>query len=110
MTREDQLNINKICEEADDKATAEYRSQCDHSKAPRLRSCTAWVYETENYYFLRSYNTIVALIDKHTDTLYDVLRLVYGYTSTSAQHISKFSKDYGAGKWGCENSYRYYDI
>lgn len=69
----------------------------------RLRSCTAYVAETENYYILRSYNTLVAVIEKGSDTLADVLRVVYGYTSTSAQHIAKFRHDYGAGKWGVEN-------
>ena len=50
------------------------------------------------YYVLRSYNTIVAAIDVSNDTLYDFLRYVYGYTSTSAQHIAKFSCDYGCTK------------
>lgn len=92
------------------KATFEYKHDCDHSSAPRLRNCTAWVYETTNYYFLRSYNTIVAFIDKTTDTCYDVLRLVYGYTSISAQHIAKFRHDYGQGKWGCEHERRYIPV
>ena len=69
-------------------------------KPKRLRSCTAWVIETSNYYMLRSYETYVAVIDKRNDTLYDALRIVYGYTATSAQHIAKFNHDYGAGKWG----------
>ena len=76
----------------------------------RLRSCSAEVLETENFYILISYRTNIACIEKNTDTLYDYLREVYGYTATSAQHISKFKKDYGAGKWGCEHEYRYYDI
>ena len=61
----------------------------------RLRSCNAYVFESENFYFLRSYNTVVACIDKTTGQKYDFLRLVYGYTSTSAQHIAKFFHDYG---------------
>ena len=82
----------------------------------RLRSCSAEVApvidaETGEllYYVLRSYRTIVAAIDVSNDTLYDFLRYVYVYTATSAQHISKFSKDYGMGKWGCTNrlTYRY---
>lgn len=82
----------------------------------RLRSCSAEVAPARDaetgellYYVLRSYNTVVAAIDVRTDTLYDFLRYVYGYTPTSAQHISKFSKDYGRGKWGCANrlTYRY---
>lgn len=83
----------------------------------RLRSCSAEVYDLVNtntgevlYHVLKSYNTIVAFIDVRTDTLYDVLRLVYGYTSTSAQHIAKFSHDYGGGKWGCANTLRYYPV
>ena len=82
-----------------------------------LRSCSAEVApaidnETGEllYYVLRSYRTIVAAIDVRTDTLYDFLRYVYGYTSTSAQHISKFSKDYGMGKWGCTNRLTYYSV
>ena len=83
----------------------------------RLRSCSAEVapiIDSETgellYYVLRSYNTIVAFIDPTTDTLYDVLRKVYGYTATSAQHIAKFDKDYGRGKWGCANRVTYRDI
>lgn len=83
----------------------------------RLRSCSAEVapvMDTETgvlmYYVLRSYNTIVAAIDVSNDTLYDFLRYVYGYTSTSAQHISKFDKDYGMGKWGCTNRLTYREV
>lgn len=64
----------------------------------RLRSCTAWVYETENYYLLRSYNTFIASVNKEDGKLFDALRMVYGFTSTSSQHISKFWHDYGHGE------------
>ena len=74
----------------------------------RLRTSRAWVYETVDYYFLVSYYTLVAFIDKTTDTCYDILRYVYGFTSTSAQHIAKFDHDYGNGKWGCEHRMTYY--
>ena len=83
----------------------------------RLRSCSAevaHVIDAETgellYYVLRSYNTIVAAIDVRTDALYDFLRYVYGYTSTSAQHISKFDHDYGMGKWGCTNRLTYREV
>ena len=83
----------------------------------RLRSCSAEVApvidaETGEllYYVLRSYNTIVAAIDVSNDTLYDFLRYVYGYTATSAQHISKFNQDYGMGKWGCTNRLTYREV
>ena len=82
-----------------------------------LRSCSAEVApaidnETGEllYYVLRSYRTIVAAIDVRTDTLYDFLRYVYGYTYTSAQHIAKFDKDYGMGKWGCTNRLTYREV
>lgn len=62
----------------------------------RLRTCQAYVYETEKYYILRNYHTTVAAIRKENGFGFDFLRLVYGYTSTSAQHIAKFFNDYGA--------------
>ena len=65
------------------------------SNTERLRTCQAWVYETDNFYILRSYNTCVAAIDKESHYCADVLRYIYGYTATSAQHISKFIADYG---------------
>ena len=63
----------------------------------RLRTCSAIVYETDNYWILQSYNTWIAIIDRNDGTLYDWLRYVYGFTATSAQHIAKFAKDYNAG-------------
>lgn len=83
----------------------------------QLRSCSAEVFDLVDdttgevlYHVLRSYNTVVAFIDPTTDTLYDVLRKVYGYTSTSAQHIAKFDHDYGMGKWGCAKRFTYREV
>ena len=63
----------------------------------KLRSCNATVYTYEmekgRVFILKSYNTIVAIIGT-TGRCYDFLRYVYGYTATSAQHISKFFHDY----------------
>lgn len=73
----------------------------------RLRSCSAHVANVLHYEVLMSYQTIVAIIDTDTNTLYDFLRYVYGYTSTSAQHISKFAHDYGGGQWGCAHRLTY---
>lgn len=70
----------------------------------RLRSCTAWVYETENYYLLKSYNTFIASVNKEDGKLFDALRMVYGFTSTSAQHVSKFWHDY---RYGEKFTFRY---
>lgn len=62
----------------------------------KLRSCSASVAQCGRFTVLRSYRTIVAAIDTDTGICYDFLRKVYGYTSTSAQHISKFKHDYHA--------------
>ena len=70
------------------------RREFNHVK--QLRKCQADVFETEHAYYLMSYKTVIAIISKHTHECFDFLRLVYGYTATSAQHISKFCKDYGA--------------
>lgn len=83
-------------------AYAEYNTPLYGCKSARLRSCSATVYETPNYYLLRSYNTIVACIDKSTGICYDVLRYVFGYTSTSCQHINKFISDYSGARWRSE--------
>ena len=64
----------------------------------QLRSCTAWVFTTDNYYILLSYKTYIACIDKTTGVTYDALRYAYKFTRTSAQHIAKFAEDYGNGK------------
>ena len=83
----------------------------DDMEWKRLRSCNARVAQVVDveqgkvYWVLVSYRTIVAVIDTATDSLLDFLRWSYGYTATSAQHIAKFSHDYGAGKWGCEHRF-----
>lgn len=64
------------------------------AKSKKLRSCNAKVYETDNWYILQSYGTPVACISKYGYEVYDVLRIEYGYTATSAQHIAKFIQDY----------------
>lgn len=83
-------------------AYAEYNALHYGYKPAQLRSCSAKVYETPNYYLLRSYNTVVACIEKSTGICYDVLRHVFGFTSTSAQHICKFISDYSGARWRSE--------
>ena len=99
MKKEEQEKINEICENLYIDAMSEFSRNLP---ARKLRNCQAYVYESANYYFLRSYNTIVAIIDKESDTLIDILRVVFGYTATSAQHITKFNHDYCKGNWGCK--------
>ena len=64
----------------------------------RLYSCNAEILECMGVLVLVSYGTPIAV---YTDdlSLYDCLRVVYGYTATSSQHISKFEK------WLAENNY-----
>lgn len=101
---EKQFIINGVCLDNYHAAMDEVNTDCASKK---LRTCQACVIETEHFYILRSYRTFVAVIDKENDVLYDVLRFVYGYTSTSAQHISKFEKDYCKGKWSCADRLTY---
>ena len=65
-------------------------------KKKHLRHCKATYGYTEDgeFLYLRSYNTIVCVIDLITGEAIDVLRTEYGYTATSAQHISKFLNDF----------------
>lgn len=95
MKKEQQIDMNELCEIAQEKCYEEFfnRSDCDFY-SEQLNHCNARIYFTENYIVLRSYRTIVACIDRCTGDFYDFLRLVYGYTATSLQHISKFKKLY----------------
>ena len=74
-------------------------SVCNKGKKRcKLYSCNAEIWERMGILALVSYGTPIAVyIDD--GSLYDCLRVVYGYTATSAQHISKFKK------WLSENKY-----
>ena len=109
MKKEEQRIINDSILREWEKATQELECSSEYT-INRLRTCSAEVLTTEHYHFLKSYNTIIAFIDKNTDTCYDVLRYVYGYTATSGQHIAKFIYDYGYGKCGCTAELRYYPV
>lgn len=88
MKKEQQEKVNFVVNVNMESALEEYKKE--HSAPVRLRTCQAFVYETTNYYLLKSYNTFIACMEKETETVYDALRTVYGYTATSAKHISKF--------------------
>ena len=64
-------------------------------KSMQLYHCKAKIFQYENTVVLQSYDTIVAFADLSSGTGYDLLRVVYGYTATSAQHISKFFGMFG---------------
>lgn len=90
-------NYNILCTSAENSINLEMKSY-GMKRIGQLRTCKAAVYETKNWFILRSYRTFVAAIHKDTCIGYDFLRDVYGYTATSAQHISKFFADYNADK------------
>ena len=67
-------------------------------KCCKLYSCSAEIWECMGILVLVSYGTPIAVYTRD-GSLYDCLRVVYGYTATSSQHISKFKK------WLAENNY-----
>ena len=91
MRKNEQLAINQEIEHFMDNLEPDYDF---YGEWERLDYCTAWTQETGKYVWLQSYNTVIAVIDKKTGILYDVLRKVYGYTATSAKHIAKFRNKY----------------
>lgn len=100
MKKEKQIQENIIVEEAFASFSRDKKKARSLETEPpmRLRTCKAYVSRIDKWLVLKSYNTIVAIIDCQTGVLYDFLRRVYGYTSTSAQHISKFAHDYSVLK------------
>ena len=106
VKKQEQEVINYVSKNLYDMAMSESAT----TAKKRLNKCYAWVYETENFYVLQSYKTVVAVIEKGSDILADVLRLVYGYTISSAQQIAKFRRAYGIDKKGCKIEYRYYPV
>lgn len=93
MTRREQIIMNDYCE----REISEYEADLGKILSlRRLHKCQAYVYETERYYILKSFATVVAFIRKSDGECFDILRIVYGYSATSAQHIAKFKRDYHA--------------
>ena len=92
MKKQEQLSINSKIELDMDKYNDAFCNTPDYKMPPkvRLNHCQAWTQDFEGLTVLWSYKTAVAVYDKYTDTLYDILRGVYGYTATSAKHIAKF--------------------
>lgn len=93
MKREEQIAINEKAYSIFNSAIEEWHKDGE-SKRVKLNHCQAEVIWTIHYEILCSYNTIIACIEKSSGTLVDVLRTEYGFTTTSAQHIAKFSRQY----------------
>lgn len=100
------MRNNSRAHEAWDMCIDVYNDMPTHGAWRRFRHCTAEVQSSRNektgekLHVLRSYNTIVACVLESNNTgmrvfyCVDMLRKVYGYTATSAHHISKFFNDY----------------
>ena len=75
MKKDEQIKINN-------EVILKFSEFCADGKrigdAIRLNYCIAYVGEKQNYYFLISYKTMVAFIDKNTHICYDILRYTYG--------------------------------
>ena len=93
MKKNIQESINKYVESAAEVFASRFDIDNCINRG-RLRYCNAHVLEDEYYIILVSYSTIVAFVEKDTGYMFDILRLVYGYTLTSAQHIAKFQTDF----------------
>lgn len=85
-----QTKVNEYVLSEYEEAMNEYNDRGAFKSVHKLYSCQAQIVETENFYILRSYNTCVACYNKRKIEMCDFLRYVYGYTATSAQHITKF--------------------
>ena len=94
MKRNEQMLMNARVQKAIIASYDEYNAKAIMG-VEKLCHCRAEVIETPHWYILRSYNTLIAAVHKETATGYDFLRLVYGYTATSAKHIAKFFHAYG---------------
>lgn len=87
----------------------------DYFYVTRLNKSQACIYQKGNLVLLLSYDTFVALYNIDKNTVYDMLRYEYGFTGTSAQHISKF-KTYCYMNFcvrknkGYPVTYRYYPV
>lgn len=68
-------------------------------KRCKLYSCNAEIWEYRGMFALVSYGTPIAVYSQGDGSLYDCLRVVYGYTAISNQHVFKFKK------WLVENNY-----
>lgn len=106
-----QLARNSICLRFIELWNNEDTTSWELVRHARLRYCKACVLTYENkvtkkrVHLLQSYNTIIAAVMHDTGLALDFLRYVYGYTSTSAQHIRKFFQDYNA-----QEINRYYPV
>ena len=75
-------------------------------KLCKLYSCNAEIWGYMGILVLVSYGTPIAVYTRD-GSLYDCLRVVYGYTATSSQHISKFKKWLAGNNYPVQNFVRF---
>lgn len=111
MKKNDQIDINIYVEDTVTDINYFLGTTEKPIKWKQLYRCSADTCIVKGgWILLRSYSTVVAAYNIYNNELFDFLRLVYGYTSTSAQHITKFRKYclYEFGKDPC--IYRWYAV
>ena len=76
MNKNEQTIINQIISNEKSRAELELGN---YYSVTRLRSCQAYVYETDHYFWLKSYGTFVAFIEKTTDTCYEYFHVLVSF-------------------------------
>lgn len=110
MKKTEQIEANAYIENITNDINALLRTSETPIKWNKLYHCSACWAAVGDWFILRSYSTIVAAYNVETYELFDFLRLVYGYTAISAQHIAKFSNFCRRKTGYAGNSYRWYPI
>lgn len=109
MKKDEQREINQIIE-SEYEGMRQTLRECTKSRIGRLYSCKADMWYSGRYIILYSYESIVAFYNTTNGRLIDNLRMTYGYTVTSAQHITKFHKWLTENNWTVCISHRYYEV
>lgn len=110
MKKNDQIEVNNYVENIVTDINALWRTWEKPIVWKQLYRCSGDWCIIGDWVLLRSYSTIVAAYNLETYELFDFLRLVYGYTSKSAQHIAKFRNYCRAVTGNGGTLYRWYSI
>lgn len=110
MKKNEQIEINTYVENIVNDINALLCTSYGTIKWHRLYHCSAYTCAVGDWIILRSYYTIVAAYNVETGEMFDFLRMVYGYTSTSAQHITKFRNFCRDINLECNIMYRWYKV
>ena len=111
MKKNEQIEVNIYVEDTITDINAFTRTLETPIKWRQLYHCSAHIGAVKGgWILLKSYSTIVAAYNIYNNELFDFLRLVYGYTATSAQHIAKF-RNYCRTEFGSNPTiYRWYAV